>query len=101
MSSVLNLIKNLPVSETNDNDNLAADINYIRRSTNLVNDALQKGSDIMQLANGDIVITEVKTITYKYIWNKETNKFERATSGSKIMRKRGAKLEDMKDKMAS
>lgn len=87
MSSVLNLIKNLPTQAANE-DNLAADINYIRKSTNLVNDALQKGSDIMQLANGDIVVTEVKTVTYKYTWNKEKSKFERVTSGSKVKRRK-------------
>lgn len=87
MSSVLNLIKNLPELDKSEN-NPAADINYIRKSTNLVNDALNKGSDVMQLANGDIVITEVKTVTYSYKWNKASNKFERATSGSKIKRRK-------------
>lgn len=93
MSSVLNLIKSLPVEDINENNNLVMDINYIRKSANLVNDALQKGSDIMQLSNGDIVITEVKTITYKYMWNKETNKFERTTSGSRVKKKRVSKSE--------
>ena len=93
MSSVLNLIKNLPTN-ANDEYNVASDINYIRKSANLVNDALQKGSDIMQLANGDIVITEVKTVTYKYLWNKDNNKFERQTTGSKSQRKRRKKDED-------
>lgn len=90
MSSVLNLIKNLP-EIASDNDNPATDINYIRKSTNLVNDALSKGSDIMQLANGDILITEVKTVTYKYSWNRELNKFERVTSGSKVRRRKNKK----------
>ncbi|MDA0781040.1 MAG: DUF2671 domain-containing protein [Rickettsiales bacterium] len=94
MSSVLNLIKNLP-EIASDNNNPATDINYIRKSTNLVNDALSKGSDIMQLANGDILITEVKTVTYKYAWNKEQNKFERVTSGSKVRRR--AKLKEAND----
>jgi hypothetical protein len=87
MSSVLNLIKNLPAI-ANDDSNPATDINYIRKSTNLVNEALNKGADIMQLANGDILITEVKTVTYKYIWNKAENKFERATSGSKAKKRK-------------
>ncbi len=86
MSSVLNLIKNLP--EIASEQNPATDINYIRKSTNLVNDALGKGADIMQLANGDILITEIKTVTYKYSWNKEQNKFERMTSGSKVSRRK-------------
>ena len=92
MSSVLNLIKNLPTASNDDEANLASDVNYIRKSASLVNDALQKGSDIMQLANGDIIITEVKTMTYKYVWNEETNKFDRATSGSRSKKKRAREL---------
>lgn len=89
MSSVINFIKSLPVAEAN--DNLANDSAYVKKSSNLVNDALQKGSDIMQLENGDIVITEVKMVTYKYIWNDEAKKFERATSGSKVKKRRKSK----------
>lgn len=86
MSSVLNLIKNLP-QIANDDANLAADIHYIRKSSVLVSDALQKGSDIMQLPNGDIIVTEVKTITYRYRWNKEKSKFERVATGSRLKKK--------------
>ena len=92
MSSVRNFIKNLPVADVKaGGDNLAVDINYIRKSTNLVNDALQKGYDIMQLANGDIVVTEVKTVTYSYKWCKETSKFDRVTSGNRMKRRKEAK----------
>ena len=87
MSSVLNLIKNLPQASENDK-NLVTDINYIRKSSTLVNDALQKGSDIMQLPNGDIIVTEVKTVTYKYRWNCEKNKFERVVTGSRLHKQR-------------
>ena len=54
MSTVLNFIKNLPESPA---DNVVNDVNYIRRSSALVNEELQKGSDIMQMANGDILVT--------------------------------------------
>lgn len=82
MSSVIDLIKNLP-KPTSDDSNIFSDINYVRKSSSLVGDALQKGSDIMQMANGDIIVTEVKTVTYKYVWNKESKKFERASSGAR------------------
>jgi hypothetical protein len=68
--------------------NLAQDLNYIKRSSVLVSDALQKGSDIMQLANGDIVVTEVKTVTYKYVWNDVKGRFERANAGHRVKRPR-------------
>ncbi len=91
MSSVLKMIQNLPQA-TKGSNNVATDINYIRKSSVLVNEALQKGSDIMQMSNGDIIITEVKTVTYKYTWNNEKHKFERASSGSKIKRKKRAPI---------
>ena len=68
--------------------NLAKDMNYIKKSSTIVSDALQKGSDIMQLANGDILITEVKTVTYKYNWNINKGRFERANNGNRTRRPR-------------
>ena len=101
MSSVLNLIKNLPAASNDDGNNLATDINYIRKSSLLINDALQKGSDIMQTADGDIVITEVKTVTYRYTWNEKSAKFERVTSGSKVQkRKRKAEMKAQEEMLA-
>jgi hypothetical protein len=49
----------------------------------MVNEALSKGHDVLQLANGDILITEV--VTNCYSWNKKQNKFERSKNknGSK------------------
>lgn len=85
MTSVATLMKNLGIDEPKKgeyNDDIV-DLNYIRKSTQLINDALQKGFDIMQMPNGDITITEVKTISYKYNWNKERQKFERASTKSK------------------
>lgn len=67
---------------------LARDVNYIRASSSMVTDALRKGCDIIQLANGDILITEVKTVTYKYNWNNEKGRFERANSGNRVKRPR-------------
>jgi hypothetical protein len=87
MPSVIELLKELPQAKE-DAANPATDANYIRKSSVLVSDALQKGSDVMQLANGDIVITEVKTVTYKYQWDESKGKFERATTGSRVRRKK-------------
>lgn len=93
MSSVLKLINEL-TENADSRDTLTTDINYIRKSAMLVNDALQKGSDIMQMPNGDVIITEVKTLTYKYVWNKEKNRFERVNSGSRSRKRRVADNDD-------
>lgn len=84
MSSILNFIKNLPETSS---DNIVNDVNYIRKSALLVSESLQKGADIMQMPNGDIHVTETRTVTYKHEWNKEKCRFERATSGARSRRK--------------
>tara|TARA_B100001564_G_C20553250_1_gene630151 strand:+ start:334 stop:651 length:318 start_codon:yes stop_codon:yes gene_type:complete len=91
MTSILNFIKNLPEISK---DDVINDINYIRKSSVLVNEALSKGSDVMQMPGGDIHITETKVVTYKYIWNAEKGKFERATSGIRAQRKKRRKTND-------
>jgi hypothetical protein len=92
MTTLLNVIRQTSTEPSNISGDvvseLASDINYIKRSSVLVSDALQKGSDIMQLASGDILITEVKTITYKYSWNSTKGRFERANAGHRVKRPR-------------
>lgn len=91
MSSVVKLIEKLTKDASPEDDEvsqLARDINYIRKSSMLISDALQKGFDVMQTSDGDIVITEIKTISYRYKWNGENAKFERITSGNRSERRK-------------
>lgn len=48
---------------------LMSDADYLRQSSALINEALQKGFDVLQLANGDIVTTGTKTIVNQYSWD--------------------------------
>lgn len=41
---------------------------YIRQSASLIRQALEEGCDVLQLPNGDIVTTMVKTVVTQYIW---------------------------------
>lgn len=45
------------------------DPDYLRQSSSLIQEALQKGFDVLQLANGDIVCTGTKTIVHRYTWD--------------------------------
>jgi len=54
-------------SEEND---VFSDINYICKSTSLIVDFLQRGLDVAQLPNGDLLVTEVKTVNTHYSWDK-------------------------------
>lgn len=62
---------------------------YLRQSSSLINDALQKGFDVLQLANGDVVMTGVKTVVYQYSWDDANNRLVR--SKSKVTARRGAR----------
>ena len=54
--------------------NMMLDPRYLRQSSSLIQDALQKGFDVLQLANGDIVTTGTKTVVYQYAWDSEKGK---------------------------
>lgn len=57
--------------------NMMMDARYLRQSASLIQDALQKGFDVLQLANGDIVMTGTKTIVYQYAWDEDKGKLSR------------------------
>lgn len=48
---------------------IVEDPRYICKSCALITEALQRGGDVMQLPNGDIIITELKTVTSHYNWD--------------------------------
>jgi Protein of unknown function (DUF2671) len=54
--------------------NMMLDARYLRQSSSLIQDALQKGFDVLQLANGDIVTTGTKTVVYQYAWDNDKGK---------------------------
>ncbi len=58
--------------------NIFNDIEYICRSTIIIQEALSKGCDVAQMPNGDIIITEVKIINNYYSWNSATKKLMKA-----------------------
>ena len=61
---------------TNEND-VFSDIYYICKSTSLIVESLQKGLDVAQLPNGDVLVTEVKTINTQYSWDKNKQKMSK------------------------
>lgn len=63
------------------NVNVMSDARYLRQSSSLVQEALQKGFDVLQLANGDIVTTGTKTVVSQYIWDDAKGKLVKSKSG--------------------
>lgn len=58
-----------PKNESNEEENLFCDIQYICHSTTIITDSLQQGFDVAQLANGDIIVTEIRTVNVHYKWD--------------------------------
>lgn len=67
---------------------MMSDPRYLRQSSSLINEALQKGYDVLQLADGDIVTTGTKTVVYQYSWDAEKGKLVKVkTESSKRIRR--------------
>ena len=80
------------------------DPRYLRQSSSLINEALQKGFDVLQLANGDIVTTGTKTVVYQYAWDSEKGKLVKSkteTSTGKKSSRRSAVEDDFEDESES
>lgn len=63
--------------------NMMMDPRYLRQSSTLIQDALQKGFDVLQLANGDIVCTGTKTIVHRYSWDEDKGKLGKLKTDKK------------------
>lgn len=55
-------------------DSIFDNLKYICDSTDLIVQSLQKGLDVVQMKDGDIILTEVKTVNTVYSWDKNKNK---------------------------
>ncbi len=66
--------------------NMMLDPRYLRQSSSLIQDALQKGFDVLQLANGDIVTTGTKTVVFQYSWDEEKGKLVKSKPDRKSRR---------------
>ena len=56
------------------------DPKYICQSCTLITEALQRGGDVMQMPNGDIIVTELKAVTSHYNWNSSKEKLVRSST---------------------
>jgi hypothetical protein len=67
--------------------NMMSDPAYLRQSSALINEALQKGFDVLQLASGDIVTTGTKTVIYQYTWDTEKGKLVKTKTSDSGLKK--------------
>lgn len=71
---------------------LMSDVKYVCKSCSLITESLQKGCDVMQMPNGDIIITELKAVTFHYTWDAKKSALVRSQSGNKIKKSRAKKV---------
>lgn len=57
--------------------NVMDDPKYICQSCTLITEALQRGGDVMQMPNGDIIVTELKPVSSHYTWDGSKEKLIR------------------------
>jgi len=68
------LQKNPSVEEETREENIFTDVKYICKITPLIRESLQNGCDVAQLPNGDLIVSEVKTINTQYTWDPTKNR---------------------------
>lgn len=71
---------------------LMSDPSYLRHSSALINEALQKGFDVLQLANGDIVTTATKTVIHTYRWDQSKGSLAKVKPATPTRRRRKGEL---------
>lgn len=104
-SQLNSYIVNAPESEDKE---ITADVRYICSSCSLITESLQKGSDVLQMPNGDIYVTEKKIVTFHYTWDEKKGKLVRVQSGHKSKKRKESYDEyaddedfDLEDEMES
>lgn len=55
-------------------DIIEANIDYLFQSSEVIISSLQKGLDLINLFNGNIITTEIKLFSTKYNWKKSRKK---------------------------
>lgn len=81
MDQIKDILENIPQSEGGPSvDEIMADPEYLRHSSDIISEALQKGFDVLQLENGDIVTTGTKVVVNQYRWDAEEQKMVKLTA---------------------
>lgn len=75
MPSVKDILKNIPqpTGKAAEED-LMLNPEYLRQSSAVISEALQKGFDVLQLENGDIVTTGTKVVVTQFHWDSKKKK---------------------------
>lgn len=62
-------MSNLQTQEEDDEYNVLIDPEYICKSSSLITSSLRRGSEVLQMPNGDVIISETRRVTNQYQWD--------------------------------
>ncbi len=97
LQATTNQAKEAASSVESDLSELMSDPDYLRQSSSLINESLQKGFDVLQLPNGDIVATGTKTIVNTYSWDEKNHKLVKLTASEAKKKSRAKKVDESID----
>ena len=62
---------------------LMANPDYLRHSSEIINDALREGFDVLQLPNGNIVTTGTRVVVNNFVWDEGKKKLVKSCAANK------------------
>lgn len=84
VDGIKDLINELPKTDNNgESAEFMGDESYVESCQDIMNEALQKGYDIIHMENGDIITTGTKVVVTQYRWDPEEGKMVKIMSKQK------------------
>ncbi len=96
MPSIKDTLDNIPETDGSYDPDLMTNPEYLEQSSDVIQDALQKGFDVLQLENGDIVTTGTKIVVTQYRWDAEKKKMVKLTAAERKKYEAAAKKKSKK-----
>ena len=66
--------------KTKKSEEVFEDPQYICKSSSLITSSLRKGSEVVQMPNGDVIISEIRRVTNQYHWNSNKKQFKKTNT---------------------
>jgi hypothetical protein len=85
MSSIKELINDINAADRGGpaDSNYMLDEDYRESCFEVINEALQKGHDVIHMENGDIITTGTKVVVTQFHWDAEKRKLVKISSKNK------------------
>lgn len=56
-------------------ENIFNNLRYICESASIITESLHNQCEVVQMPNGEIIVTEVKAVTTRHVWDASKQKF--------------------------